>query len=460
MRSSLSLKLAIGAIALVLLVAGATTCVMLYELGAAGRRDLVARDRELARMLAGLRTASGKLDFSTLEDVVGNADTIDLGLVYVLELDSAKKLVQGALNPRIFGQLDPEYRKALARGRGHVLAELARGRVARQGRIKEYALELKVAGGELRLGFDLQRIDRQIARQRELARAILAVALLLGAVAAVLVARGATRPIRRLARAMKAAASGDMDQSVEVRSHDELASLAGSFNRMMRQLRALKGVQELATGYLSAEVIERALTAGGGPRLPVEERAVTALAVILHDLERPAGAKPFAPRERLSRLNEYLSPILDAILRQQGTVIAIEDARVLAVWGMPKDEPSAELKALEAAAAARGWFEREVARAQAAGVAAPRLAAGVSTGRAAAGNIGSLERYSFTVVGEPVDNALAIAKMARPGEIWLAEGTYNKVGDRAEVRACPPLMLGGMDEPLPLYRLIELRASA
>ncbi|MCJ7511431.1 MAG: HAMP domain-containing protein [Anaerolineales bacterium] len=49
-------------------------------------------------------------------------------------------------------------------------------------------------------------------------------------------ARGLTRPLRDLTAATRAAAEGDLQQRVAVRSQDELGQLADSFNRMSEQL--------------------------------------------------------------------------------------------------------------------------------------------------------------------------------------------------------------------------------
>lgn len=58
------------------------------------------------------------------------------------------------------------------------------------------------------------------------------VALLLG----LALSRNLTRPLRRLTEAIHKMAAGDLEQSVDIRSHDEIGELAGAFNSMSSQL--------------------------------------------------------------------------------------------------------------------------------------------------------------------------------------------------------------------------------
>jgi class 3 adenylate cyclase len=454
-RISLTLKFGLLTALLVLIVAGTTTYVLVYRLGDERRRELVAHDRELARMLAGLRTADGSVDFDTLTRFVSSSDKVALGLVYAMELDEAGRLQRGALNPRLFAQLHPSYRERVLQGRAHVLRALAAGKIERAGRIKEYANP--VPAGQLRLGFDFYRIDREISQQSQIGFVILAAGLLFGVVAAGLLAHRTTRPIRQLARAMKAVAEGDLTQTVQVGAHDELASLAGSFNQMMRNVREMRGVKELAAGYLSSHVVDRALAAGGVAQLPIEERAATVMRLRLAGW-RGAG-RNVSPRGGLTRLNQYLGPVIDVLIRHGGTVVALDSSGLQVIWGAPVEDPQAELRCLEAALAVTALLANEVRQSALAGLKPVQSAIGISTGRVALGELGSTERHSFSVVGEPVEFSRAIEALARPGEILFSEATFTKVADYVESQVSPPLMLDGLDEAIPLYRLAGLKGE-
>ncbi|MBK8480793.1 MAG: HAMP domain-containing protein [Proteobacteria bacterium] len=455
LRPSLALRFGLlGALLLTCLV-GAASYALVYRSGEARKGQLVDQDRQLARVLAGLRTSDGALDFAPLAAFVESVDRSALGPIYALERAPDGTLRNGALNPRAFAALDPSYREQIRAGRSVILKELAAGHVERRGRIKEY--RLPVPRGTLHLGFDVRRLERQLSAQRTTAWWVLGVALLLGTLAALALARNTVRPLRLLAQAMEAVAQGDLTQTVTVGRHDELAQLAGSFNQMMQTLRTLRRLEAAHACYLPGPVRQRVLRAESARELAVEERAATILCCALL---APEDLPERAPRARLGLVNEYLAPLLDALLREGGVVLVLSERQLQAVWGVPADDPQSELRALRAAVAARAAVADRARRLAFAGQPALALAAGLCSGRVAAGNLGSVERASYVVVGDAVDHAEAIVAQAQAGEILLAESTYLRLTAEISVRAAAPLMAAGMDEALPLYRFDTLRQQA
>src|SRR5512136_461966 len=72
-----------------------------------------------------------------------------------------------------------------------------------------------------------------------------------------LLTRFVNRPIDKLLAATKTAAHGDLDQTVGVRSHDELGELADSFNNMISELKRSRDAIEGWTQTLEQRVQER-----------------------------------------------------------------------------------------------------------------------------------------------------------------------------------------------------------
>jgi two-component system sensor histidine kinase AtoS len=92
--------------------------------------------------------------------------------------------------------------------------------------------------GTVRVGLSLERMYRQIRRTQLVLVGIGAVALLLGLVGAHVMARRITQPLSRVVQATIAAASGDLNQQLEIRTKDEVEELAGNFNVMIREILA------------------------------------------------------------------------------------------------------------------------------------------------------------------------------------------------------------------------------
>jgi two-component system NtrC family sensor kinase len=72
-----------------------------------------------------------------------------------------------------------------------------------------------------------------------------------------LLTRFVNRPIDKLLAATKTAAHGNLDQTVSIRSHDELGELSGSFNNMILELKRSRDAIEGWTQTLEHRVQER-----------------------------------------------------------------------------------------------------------------------------------------------------------------------------------------------------------
>jgi signal transduction histidine kinase/DNA-binding response OmpR family regulator len=87
--------------------------------------------------------------------------------------------------------------------------------------------------------------------------------VMVGVVLAMALARNVTRPIQQLVRASREVGQGRLNHRVEVRRHDELGELAGSFNDMAGQLeqshRSLEAQRiELVNAYREAQAASKA----------------------------------------------------------------------------------------------------------------------------------------------------------------------------------------------------------
>jgi two-component system sensor histidine kinase AtoS len=90
--------------------------------------------------------------------------------------------------------------------------------------------------GVVRVGLSKRRMEAQIRRTRFELLSLTVATLVLGGVAAALVARRIARPVRQLAEGAKAISRGERMPRIEPSGFDEIAALAVSFNHMAAQL--------------------------------------------------------------------------------------------------------------------------------------------------------------------------------------------------------------------------------
>ena len=106
-------------------------------------------------------------------------------------------------------------------------------------------------------------------------------------------------------------------------------------------------------------------------------------------------------------LNDYLTPMTDAVLAASGTVDKYIGDAIMAFWNAPLDDPAHARHAVEAALAMRVALARLNARWSAG---KPRyepvkFGVGLNTGEVCVGNLGSLRRFDYSVIGDEVNVA-------------------------------------------------------
>ena len=83
--------------------------------------------------------------------------------------------------------------------------------------------------------------------------------------------------------------------------------------------------------------------------------------------------------------------------------------------------------------------------------------AGINTGDAVAGNIGTSERYNYTVIGDIVNVAARLCNAAPPGAVYLGPATQSAVVTCTElierIDEVGPMSLKGKAEPMPVYSI-------
>jgi adenylate cyclase len=85
-----------------------------------------------------------------------------------------------------------------------------------------------------------------------------------------------------------------------------------------------------------------------------------------------------------------------------------------------------------------------------------RVRMGINSGTVTAGNMGSESRFSYTVMGDAVNQAARYESGNKPygTEIMIGETTRKAVGDRFEVRLLDLLVVKGKTQPIQVYELL------
>ncbi|MFF0818738.1 adenylate/guanylate cyclase domain-containing protein [Rhodococcus sp. NPDC003318] len=296
--------------------------------------------------------------------------------------------------------------------------------------------------------FSLARGDVDATQVNISILAIGGVTLLCG-FALTLLGLGATvAPIRSVRSAMSRIERGDLDASVVVYDGTELGELQSGFNRMAEGLREREHIQELFGRHVGREVAEAAIARN--PELGGEERHIAVFFIDLVGSTRLAATRP--PSEVVELLNRFFSVVVDEVDRHGGLINKFEGDAALAVFGAPADTVDPEGSALGAARRIRDRLVDEVPDCSA--------AIGVAAGVAVAGNIGARNRFEYTVIGDPVNEAARLCEIAKsiPGALVASErAVAAATADAGEWTLGESVVLRGRAEPTRLAVPVSAR---
>jgi adenylate cyclase len=221
------------------------------------------------------------------------------------------------------------------------------------------------------------------------------------------VASSVARPLRHLQEAMARVAQGALDTRCPVVSNDELGAVAEGFNRMVGGLREREEMRETFGKYVSPAVRDEILA--GRASLDGGLRDVTILFADLRDFTPWVEATP--PAEVVSVLNAYFTEMDRAIRAHGGLVLQFIGDEIEAVFGAPVAHAGHADQAVGAALEMQSRLEAWNAGRRAHGMTELRHGIGIHSGTVVAGNIGSSERMSYTLVGDAVNLASRIQSL-------------------------------------------------
>jgi class 3 adenylate cyclase/tetratricopeptide (TPR) repeat protein len=163
------------------------------------------------------------------------------------------------------------------------------------------------------------------------------------------------------------------------------------------------------------------------------------------------------PESLRSVMSRYFDLARTVVERHGGTVEKFIGDAVMAVFGVPVAHEDDALRAVRASTEIREELAGlNDALERGSGV---RLETrtGVNSGEVVAGDPSFGQSF---VSGDTVNVAARLEQAARPGEILIGAGTLSLIRDAVQVEATDPLPLKGKAEPVPAFRLLEVRAGA
>lgn len=262
------------------------------------------------------------------------------------------------------------------------------------------------------------------------------------------ISRRVSTPLRVISKDLERIGEFELSQQpLPASMIDEIAVVGDSVDRMKASLRSFGR-------YVPTGLVRDLLGAGKEARLGGQVKNLT---LFFSDVEGfTTLSEGMTPQSLVDVLGEYLEVVTGVVGQCHGVIDKYIGDGVLAFFNAPHDDPNHVANACLCALRVQEALENKRAEWEAAGKPAFRTRIGLHTDDVVIGNIGTPERFSYTVIGDGVNLAARLESLnkAYGTQILMSENTRNIAGNGFEWRRIDRTAVKGRAKGEFVYELL------
>jgi adenylate cyclase len=210
--------------------------------------------------------------------------------------------------------------------------------------------------------------------------------------------------------------------------------------------------------YLNPALLEELMKNTDGLRLGGEKKELTVLFSDIRGFTTISERMP--PEQLVSMINEYLSAMTGIITSNKGLVDKFIGDAIMAVFGAPVSFEGHPTAACMAALKMREELTRLSPQWKEKGYPEMKIGIGINTGEMIVGNMGSEERFDYTVMGDSVNLASRLEGLCKlyGADIVISEFAADRIEGFA-LRELDVVKVKGKEQPIRVFELLGLDGS-
>jgi adenylate cyclase len=231
------------------------------------------------------------------------------------------------------------------------------------------------------------------------------------------------------------------------------AAVAVERARLNQKIVAEEKKRERLGRFLSPQVASRILAASDTQGAELGAPEVREVTILFADISGFTGlSERMSPSAVALLLNDYLSRMTDVIFKYEGTLDKYIGDAIMAVFGAPLDMPDHAARAIKTALEMQERLtEWNAERREGPEL---RIRIGINSGKAVAGEIGSVNKKEYTVLGDTVNTASRLeSSVAKPGKVVIGANTLAMVEGQFECTALGAFSLKGKEQEVLVYEV-------
>ncbi|MDI6803991.1 MAG: CHASE2 domain-containing protein [Bacteroidota bacterium] len=215
-------------------------------------------------------------------------------------------------------------------------------------------------------------------------------------------------------------------------------------------------IKSMFSQYVSPTVVNELVDDPTKLRLGGERKILTVLFTDLENFTSVAESVP--PEELVPILNAYFEGMTEIILKNNGTLDKYIGDSIMAFFGAPIPQKDHSLIACRTAVQMQSHLEelRQIWKTTNKPLLHMRI--GINTGDMIVGNMGGLDRFDYTVIGDSVNLSARLegANKQYKTKTLISENTFQPIAGQVVVRELDLITVVGKNKPLKIYELFGL----
>ena len=291
------------------------------------------------------------------------------------------------------------------------------------------------------------------------------IVFLVGIVISPLITLRIVKPLKELSEGAKKISKGDLSINIPIHSRDEVGELTHSFNKMAEELKNKERIKNLFGKYVDPRIIESVIDKG--EELFVNDSQKKKMTVFFSDIEGFSEISESLTANGLVKLmNHYFTHASQPIYRHNGVIDKFIGDAIMAFWGAPFSNDKHAIEACEASLEYLDSLTKinlQIPEILGFKKNAPQINVriGLCTGDVVAGNIGSNDCMSYTVLGDTVNIAarLESANKKYGTRIIMEQNTHDMIKDHFETRKIDRIRVVGIQKPIEIFELLAKKSQ-
>jgi len=231
-----------------------------------------------------------------------------------------------------------------------------------------------------------------------------------------------------------------------------------AFNNFYKQYKLREQIKKQFEHYLAPAMVKKLQKNPELLQLGGETRTMTYLFSDIRGFTPISEQFKSDPQGLGLLINKYMTPMTDLVMQRNGTIDKYIGDALMAIWGAPLDIEDHAQQAVETAQAMEPALAKLNKELREQGLIELSIGIGINTGDAVVGNMGSDQRFDYTVLGDSVNLAARLEAQTKEYGVFFmfTEHTLRQLKSIQGYRVLlDKIAVKGQTEPVKIYTILQ-----